>query len=336
MMKFKIGIAVGIFLFYASSGIAQNQLTLLSLSDADSNYVRKYVLKNDFRFFYGGQGNNLSLGSTRDAETKLNGDLYKNTNDYVGLGITYGLLDGDLSFSLPGTTYLKEERSNLTQFKLALSYTQRKFVFRGSYSDSKGVVVSGSDNEFQSTPSLHEIKVGLQIIYLFNHAKYSYRASMYQSEYQMKTVGSFLLRIDPFYRDLGTKSGSMIPAAYDLTSRFGEQAGLEYVKAPGVLVLPGYGINIIVRNTRFFISPIVFAGLGIAHNMYEAKNGTGSYTSLEYATNFTLNAGYNGNRYYSKIMFNWSSGYTSLDPSYLTTSNLTLVLTCGIRFRNLN
>lgn len=324
-----------LFLFLLSPCFSQTLPGLLPLADADSSYIRKFVLDREVRIFYGGQGNNLSLGSTRDDETKLNTDLYKNTNDYIGVGITYGLLDGDLSFSLPGSTYLKEERSNLTQFKLAFSYTRRKIVFRPYYSESEGVVISGSDSEFESAPSLQEVKLGLQITYLFNSSKYSYRASMYQSEYQVKTAGSFLLRIDPFYRSVGTKNGSMIPSEHDLAARFGEQAGLQYIRSPGLLVLPGYGINVVVRDTRFFISPIVFAGAGFAQNMYETTSGSGSYTSVEYAANVVLNAGYTGSRYYSKIQFAWSSGYTSLDPTYLTNSNLTCVLTAGIRFRKL-
>jgi hypothetical protein len=326
---------VALLLFSVSPCLGQTLPGLLPLADADSGYVRKFTLDREIRFFYGGQGNSLSLGSTRDDATELNGDLYKNTSDYIGAGITYGLLDGDVSFSLRGTTYLKEERSNLTQFKLAFSYTRRKIVFRPYYTKSTGVVISDSKNEFESTPSLEEVKLGLQIIYLFNHSRYSYRASMYQSEYQLKTAGSFLLRIDPFCRSLGTKDGSMIPAAYDLPARFGEQAGLEYIRSPGLLVLPGYGINVVVRDTRLFISPIVFAGLGLAQNMYETTSGSGSFTSLEYAAHVVLNAGYNGSKYYTKLQFTWSSGYTSLDPTYLTNSNLTCVLTAGIRFKKL-
>jgi hypothetical protein len=333
-MYFKFKLLAALLLFFTSPCFGQVNQNLLPLSDADSGFIRKFVLKNDVRFFYGLQGNNLLVGSSRDSDPQLNGDLYSNTNDYIGAGVTYGWLDGDLCFSLPGTTYLKEERSTLTQFKLALNYTQRKLVFRGYYTESKGVVVSGANNEYVSDPAVHEVKAGLQIIYLFNASKYSYRVSMYQSEYQVKTAGSFLLRLEPFYRNLGTESGSMIPEAYDVPSRFGEQTGLEYIKAPGILVFSGYGMNIVVRDTRFFISPVLYAGLGVAHNMYRANEGTDSFTNLEYAAQFTLNAGYNGSRYYSRVMFNWSSGYTSLDPAYLTTSNLTLVFTCGMRFGN--
>src|SRR6478735_9254461 len=177
-MRLKVGALAGLIFFCNTYCLSQITKESISLEDADSGYVRKYILKNDFRLIYGGQGNNLALGSTRDDETQLNSNLYTNSNDYIGLGITYKWLDGDLSFALPGTTYLKEERSNLTQFKLGVSYTQRSLAFRVYYSDSKGVVVSGSSNEFQSEPTLHETKLGLQIIYLFNALKYSYRASM--------------------------------------------------------------------------------------------------------------------------------------------------------------
>lgn len=327
---------VGLVIFFFTSPCFSQPLPgLLPLVDADSNYIKKFDRDREVRIFYGGQGNNLSLGSTRDDVTNLNGDLYKNTNDYIGVGITYGLLDADISFSLPGTTYLKEERSNLTQFKLAFSYTRRKVIFRPYYSESTGVVISDSDHAFESAPSVQEIKLGMQITYLFNSSTYSYRASMYQSEYQVKTAGSFLVRIDPFYRSVGTKDGSMVPATHDLESRFGEQTGLEYIRSPGLLVLPGYGINIVVRDTRLFISPIVFAGFGFAQNMYETTSGKGSSTSLEYAANVVLNAGYNGSRYYSKLQVTWSTGYTSLDPTYFTNSNLTCVLVAGVRFKKL-
>jgi hypothetical protein len=127
----------------------------------------------------------------------------------------------------------------------------------------------------------------------------------------------------------------MIPSAFDSPSRFGEQAGLEYVKAPGLLILPGYGINFVIPNSNFFFSPILFAGLGIAQNMYKTTNDNGSFTSIEYAANFNLNAGYNGSRQYLKFQFTWSAGYTLLDPTYLTNSNMTLVLTAGFRFRDI-
>jgi len=330
-------VRIGLILLFHFSGIlfclAQNQF--LSLADADSNFVRKPMRSNEVRIFYGLQGNNVSLGSERDGHTNFNGDLYTNTNDYIGLGLTYKWLDGDASFSLPGTTYLNQERSTLKQLKLGASYTLRRLAFRGYYLDNKGFVLSDSENEFYSTPSLHEARLGLQMTYIFNATKYSFRASMYQSEYQVQTAGSFLLRLEPFYRNLGGKSESMIPAAFDDATRYGEQAGLVYVKAPGILVMPGYGINIAIPNSKLFISPMVFAGMGAAFNVYKANDIKYEYVSFEYAASFNLNMGYSGDRYYSKLQFNWTAGYVPLNPSYLTSNNLTISLWVGARFSDL-
>jgi hypothetical protein len=144
-MKIRLGFFLLLILFHLS-GFTQNNL--LALADADSAYVRKHALPNDLRLFYGLQGNNITLGSKRESDPTLNGNIYTNTNDYIGMGMTYKWLDGDLSYSVRGTTYLNEERSNLTQFKLGMSYTLQKIAFRGYIQDNRGVVVSGSDNEF--------------------------------------------------------------------------------------------------------------------------------------------------------------------------------------------
>ena len=118
--------------------------------NADSTYIRTFIKNNDVRIFYGGQGNRLVLGSLRDGSPDLTKSTYNNTNDFIGVGITYKWLDGDLSFSLPGTTYLNEERSSLEQFKLSVSHTRRKVAYRAYLSDSKGMVVSGNNDEYQS------------------------------------------------------------------------------------------------------------------------------------------------------------------------------------------
>ena len=142
-----------------------------AIDDADSTFIRAFVRDNDVRIFYGGQGNRLVLGSLRDGSPGFTKNIYNNTNDFLGIGGTYKWLDGDLSFSLPGTTYLHEERSNLDQFKLSASHTRRKMAYRAYLSDSKGVTVSGNRNEYESPPSVHEMRLGFQATYIFNEKK---------------------------------------------------------------------------------------------------------------------------------------------------------------------
>ena len=305
------------------------------LADVDSTCIRSFVRSNDIRMFYGGQGNRLVLGSLRDGSPDLAKNIFNNTNDFIGLGLTYKWLDFDLTFSLPGTTYLKEERSNLDQFRLSGSYTRRKVAYRAYLSDSRGVVISGNDDEYQSLPSVHEFRIGLQATIIFNEQEYSYRAALYQSEKQMKTAGSFLLRFEPFFRNLGGGGTSMVPEFYDVEQRFGDQVGLRYLKAPGFIVMPGYGVNFVFSQSKLFISPILLAGAGTAFNTYNGDKGNGTHVNMEYGAYFSLNAGYNGSLFYSRIQFTYAASYAPIQPSYLTSTNLMLSGLVGYRFKTL-
>ncbi|HEX5168116.1 MAG TPA: DUF4421 family protein [Cyclobacteriaceae bacterium] len=327
--------ALIVSLFFFKSFSQTIDVAIKPLEDADSLYIRGFSRKNDVRIFYGGQGNRLVLGSLRDGSPDLAKSIYNNTNDFLGVGLTYGWLDGDLSFSLPGTTYLNEERSNLDQFKLSGSYTRRKIAYRAYMADSKGMVISGNNDEYESTPSLHELRVGLQATYIFNEQQYSYRAALYQGEIQMNTAGSFLLRIEPFYRSLGKSGEPMVPEPYDTEARFGEQVGLTYARAPGFIIMPGYGVNFVFNDSKMFISPLLLAGAGAAFNNFEGANGTGTHFNMEYQAYFLLNAGYNGSMFYSRVQFTYAAGYSVIQPAYLTSTDLIVSVLAGFRFKNI-
>jgi hypothetical protein len=314
---------------------SQSVAEIKAAGDADSLYVRAFVKPNDARIFYGGQGNQMVLGSFRDGSPDLTRNIYHNTNDFIGLGLTYKWIDGDLYFSLPGTTYLKEERSNLDQFRLSASHTRRKMAYRGYLSESKGVIVSGNNDEYQSEPAIHDFQMGVQATYISNDHRYSYRAALFQSERQTKTAGSFLLRLELFYRSLGSSGQPIVPESFDGTSRFGSQAGLTYVRAPGFLLMPGYGANFVFGETNLFVSPVLLAGAGAAFNNYKSDSGHGTHFNLEYNANFLLNAGYNGGVLYSRLQFTYSIAYSPIQPAYLTSKNLTLSLLLGLRFHDI-
>ncbi|HMG90509.1 MAG TPA: DUF4421 family protein [Chryseolinea sp.] len=230
--------------------------------DADSTYIMKYTREDDLRVIYGGQGSNISYGSTNEGDVLFGEALYNNVNDLAGFGLTYKFIDFDLAFSLPNVQIMDEESQNLSQFRLAYSYTMRKLAIRGYISDSKGVIVQQSRDGTESDPDVHLLKVGAQVTYYLNNRKHSYRSANFQNELQRKTAGSLLVRAEPFYRSLGMED-ALIP---DDRGLYGEQAGLEYVKTAGLMLMPGYGYNLVIRGGQFFVSPIIFFGPGVTVN----------------------------------------------------------------------
>ncbi|MBK7653301.1 MAG: DUF4421 family protein [Flammeovirgaceae bacterium] len=139
----------------------------LSPSDADSSYILQYKRANDIRLLYGGVGTSLAFGSVRNGN-ELNTQLFNNVNDLIGVGITYKIIDFDISYSLPKSAFLEEDRQNLKQFRLAMSYTARQIAVRGFYLERQGMISADAAREFTSQPDIELKKMGAQITYIFN------------------------------------------------------------------------------------------------------------------------------------------------------------------------
>jgi hypothetical protein len=303
-------------------------------TDADSLYIQRYCKENDIRLLFGAQGSSLAYGSKKEEGDSYNGAMYHNVNDLVGFGLTYKWIDFDLSFSLPDSKVLEEERQNLSLFRLSGSMTGRKLAVRLFYTNSEGVIAADQASKFISNPDVSMMKTGAQLTYYFNHTRYSYRASNFQNELQRKSAGSFLIRLEPFYRTVGMES-PIVPAEFDIPSTYGEQVGLEYVNSPGLIVMPGYGHNFAAFQGKLFVSPMVFLGPGFAFNVY--RSDSGKYTSInaEWSGSASLSVGYNGRKAYVTLRGIYDAAYFVLNPSYFTTSDLKISITAGFRFNHL-
>ena len=115
---------------YPSIAQQQSSIGIINSSaiDVDSTFVLKFEKPNDVRLIYGTQGGSLEYGSKNEANPGIPTSIFNNVNDFVGIGLTYKILDADIIFSLPKTRLLEEDRENLNQFKFSLSYTGRKFA----------------------------------------------------------------------------------------------------------------------------------------------------------------------------------------------------------------
>jgi len=272
-------------------GAASAQAPFTSVEGTDSLYVGGYRRNNDLRMHYTSQRYLLEYGSKR--ESGSGSGQFSNVSEFLGGGFTYKFLDLDLSFSLPQTRVLETGLQNLSQFRLSGSYSSRRWTIRGYWLQSTGLVASDAEGNFISGPTVDMLNLGLPITYYFNHRRYSFRAAAFQSEVQRRSAGSLLLRIEPFYRRLGV-GGSLVPPAQDVPTKYGEQAGLKYAYAPGITVQPGYGFNWTSSDGKWFMSPMIFVGGGVAVNVYKGNSGERTNVNPEWKGSAVLNLGYNG------------------------------------------
>lgn len=301
----------------------------VAVEGTDSLYVGGFRRNNDVRFHYTSQRYVLEYGSKRQSAS--GSGLFSNVSEFLGGGFTYKFLDLDLSFSLPQTRVLETGLQNLSQFRLSGSYSSRRWTIRGYWLQSTGLVAADAEGNFISGPTVDMLSLGLPITYYFNHRRYSFRAAAFQNEVQRRSAGSFLLRIEPFYRRLGVGNG-LVPPGQDTSTKYGEQAGLKYAYAPGVTLQPGFGYNWSSRQGKWFVSPMVFVGAGVAVNVYKGNSGERTNVNPEWRGSAVLNMGYNGPRWYAAFRSSFEYNYFLLDPSYFQTSDLKLGLTVGYRF----
>lgn len=316
---------------FTGEGQTLSRNGLRALEDTDSLYVVGFQRRNDVRIHYTPQQYVLSYGSKH---AKSGSGQFSNVVELVGGGFTYKFLDLDLSFSLPQSKILQTGVQNLSQFRLSGSFSSRKWSVRGYWLQSTGLVASDASGQFISGPSIDVLNIGIPITYYFNYRKYSFRMAAYQSETQRRSAGSFLVRMEPFFRRLGVGNSPIVPPGQDTPTRYGEQANLKYAYAPGVTLQPGYGYNWVGADGKWFVSPMVFAGGGVAVNVFKGNGLEKKNINLEWKGSAVLNVGYNGPRWYISARGAFEVDYFVLDPSYFLTTDLKLGFMVGYRFNH--
>lgn len=294
----------------------------------DTMFIRTLYFPNEVRATIGTKASSVIYGSQNES-ANISENYFNNVSDMIGVGLTYKFIDFDLSFTLPKTRFMDEGIQNLQQFRLSGSYYGDRWTIQGAWRNSTGLVATDAGGEFKSTPDLHMVTLSAQFIYNFNFRKYSFKSANYQNELQRKSAGSFLVRIEPYYRNLGVST--LVPPDRSSMAIYGQQAGLYYVHSPGINVLPGYGYNIAIREGRYFISPIVMGGGGVAISRY---GGTEEHVvfNTEWVFSASLSAGYNGRRMYAAFRSFYETHHFNLNPTYFTTADIRIGITVAYRF----
>ncbi|WP_336516272.1 DUF4421 family protein [Pollutibacter soli] len=343
-MRLKVHLIILIFNVFPVFAFTQVQMlkvdTLKNMDgvtdpgDADPRYIGKFTRANEVRGFFRAQNSRLEFGSLKEISRLSNRGYFKNTTDQIGLGVTYKIINLDLSFSLPNKRKLDSIYQDVKQFRLAFSYTGRKFGFRYYLTQGRGLVVGDPLKRFYSNPDVSMFKTGAQMIYIFNEDRYSLRASFLQNEIQRKTAGSFLAKADLFYYNLKTPTGLVTPDK-DLEPLYGNQVGLKYLRGPGLLMMPGYGMNFTFFDGQLYVSPVLFVGAGMAYNFYTASSGSHNKMNLLLGAAGQVNFGYNTPGLYTNFNISHETTHISLNPSFISDTDFRFVMTVGFRFGNL-
>jgi hypothetical protein len=272
---------------------------------SDTTYFKTYSDQITGRFYFSRKYTSLVIGD-QQSEFKL--DYRPNTSLNMGVGATYKNITLNIAYGFPflnqdegkGKTRYLDLQAHMYGKKLTIDFFGQ--FYNGLYLNPKG---KGTlDGSYYVRPDMKLREIGLSCQYLFNHKRFSYRASFLQNEWQRKSAGTFLLGGEGYVGWAQADSGvfpKAIPVANPPVAtevrffEFGPNAGYAYT---------------LVIARHFFITGSL--AIGLDYNRTDYRSELETKTSEDFSTNTHLRlfAGYNSER--SAVSFTFTNNAVSL------------------------
>ncbi len=238
--------------------------------------------------------------------------LYRpNTPFNIGFGANYRFVGLNIGFNLPfinrhndrfGKTKYLDLQSHIYLRKLVVDFYAQ--TYKGYYVANPNAVFDKEyvrNNPHPQRPDIRNSNFGLNVQYIFNDERFSYRAPNLQNEYQKKSAGSFIVGGEIFLARIKGDS-SLIPSNIVDTTFLRE---LHYYRS-GIASLAanvGYAHTFVYKK-HFFLSLSLTTGLGAARTALFLEDGTiKRNVGLQFSNTIRAALGYNSSRYFAGVHY---------------------------------
>ena len=298
----------------------------------DTNYVEAFKDELTVRAYVSRKQNGYNL-SNRLFSPWIK---YKtNDNLLLGLGYTYSFLTLNLAVKMPFINQDDDLYGESKYFDLQAHSIFRSYIVDLYLQWNKGYYVSNPEDlipnwstasPFPQRGDLRTHILGLNVQYLFNSSRYSYKASFLQNEFQKRSAGSPIVGIEAYWM-LGM-ADSVLVGGNIPPSGFLEDTPFNQVDIMNVGVNGGYAYTFVLKEKLFLSLSTVF-GISGGYNQvhHTASSVTSSMGISAGFTNSTrISLGFNSKRYYVGLSYIHFT-MTNLSPGYgdwfaYNTSNL--------------
>ncbi len=275
----------------------------------DTNYIKSYVKDYTTRLF----------GSVKYGQMAYNDNLvgaslsYKPNSKFVlGLGANHGILGLNIGINLPflnkdddkygETSYIDW---TLRLFSPGLNTTVYLQHYKGFYlSNTKDMIPGWEEGDpYYFRPDIRTNTLGLEVIYIFNSGKFSYRAAILQNEWQKKSSGSFLAGGSLIYNTTIGDS-SIVPSKLNY-GLFYDDLLFDRSKNFSFGPVVGYAHTFVIKKHFFIMGSINGSGsIGFTRLVpVNSDDAVKSGLALGVRSEFILSLGYNSDRWYFGLAF---------------------------------
>ncbi len=321
-MNWRTLICTGIIMLTLSGRFASAQIIdKIEQVKIDTNYIEAYKDELTVRAFVSRKQKGYNLS------TRLFSPWMKyrtNDNLLLGLGYTYNFLTLNLAVKMPFINQDDDEYGESKYFDLDLHTIFRSYIVDFYLQWNKGYFVSNPEkldpawdpqSGYPIRGDLRTHVLGLNVQYLFNSSRYSYKAAFLQNEFQKRSAGSPIAGIEAYYllgiSDSVMVGGNIPPAGFLDDNPFNQ------VDIANVGVNGGYAYTFVWKE-KLFISLSTLFGISGGYNQVHHTASSVTYRSGFTAglTNSTrISLGVNSKRYYVGLSYRyfWLS---NMSPGY--------------------
>lgn len=299
-----------------------------SYAQLDEEYIETINNKVSVGLNLGGLHNNFSIRSVA-TDYELNSNIIPT----VGLWFKYKKLPA-ISIGIPLTSINADSLANSKGFTFNLNSQVAKGFFIDGYLN----LISGfnfkkeiNSSHILALPNTVNLNINLELYYVFNFKKYSYKSAYLFGEIQKKSSGSFTAGLATGFLYLGNK----IPF-FNSELNTNNNVNFKTVNGYTIAILGGYMHTIVFgKKDKWYINGSLFAGpnVHLGNSTYFTDNDKEDFVNLGFNAKYKGALGYNIN----KLSFRISSegnfiGYKPSAKSFITNNLINLRLESIYKF----
>jgi hypothetical protein len=274
----------------------------------DSTYVKDETRKLTVRAF---GSNKFSKYTPGDYGFDRNLSYSANNNYNIGIGATYKYVGFNIESKIPFINndmdrYGKTKFLDLQTFVYLRKFTVDLYYlsYKGYYLSDREIITTpvAEPDAYPQRPDLGTRNIGLNVQYIFNNKRYSFRAAFLQNEYQKKSAGSFM--VGGGVHNIRVKADSaVIPLDIRFPGYFGNNT-FNYSNTTNLSINAGYAYTLVIHQ-HFFVTAALMAGPGVNYTVLRDDVNSQAENKISAVIGGTIRgaAGYNSEYYFVGVQY---------------------------------